>query len=196
MMEKVKKILYIVLIIIMLPILFVSGVILANSYIHPDKVPSFFGWKPFIVLSGSMETKIYAGDIAIIKETDNNNLKENDIIAFKKGETVITHRIVKIENKDGKKIFYTKGDNNNTIDNETVSIDEIEGVYVSKISGLGNVAMYLQTPTGMISCLSIPIALMIVMQIMTSINENRKIKEVKNKWQKRIQIFQKQWDFY
>lgn len=181
MMEKVKKILYIVLIIIMLPILFVSGVILANSYIHPDKVPSFFGWKPFIVLSGSMETKIYAGDIAIIKETDNNNLKENDIIAFKKGETVITHRIVKIENKDGKKIFYTKGDNNNTIDNETVSIDEIEGVYISKISGLGNVAMYLQTPTGMISCLSIPIALMIVMQIMTSINENRKIKEVKNK---------------
>ena len=108
-------------------------------------------------------------------------MKENDIIAFKKGETVITHRIVKIENKDGKKIFYTKGDNNNTIDNETVSIDEIEGVYVSKISGLGNVAMYLQTPTGMISCLSIPIALMIVMQIMTSINENRKIKEVKNK---------------
>ena len=88
---------------------------------------------------------------------------------------------VKIEEKDGNKIFYTKGDNNNDIDQDTVSLDEIEGVYQFKISGLGNVAMYLQTPTGIVSCLSIPIAIMIVMQIVTYINENKKTKEVKNK---------------
>ncbi len=181
MLEKIKKVIYIIAIIIMIPILFISSVILINSYIKPDEVPSFFGWKPFIVLSGSMETQIYAGDIAVIKTVDKNQIKENDIIAFKKDETVITHRIVKIEEKDGNKIFYTKGDNNNDIDQDTVSLDEIEGIYQFKISGLGNVAMYLQTPTGIVSCLSIPIAIMIVMQIVTYINENKKTKEVKNK---------------
>ena len=126
MLEKIKKVIYIIAIIIMIPILFISSVILINSYIKPDEVPRFFGWKPFIVLSGSMEKQIYAGDIAVIKTVDKNQIKENDIIAFKKDETVITHRIVKIEEKDGNKIFYTKGDNNNDIDQDTVSLDEQE----------------------------------------------------------------------
>lgn len=51
MFAKVKKVLTIIVLIILLIILFISGTILINSYIHPDEVPSFFGWKPFIVLS-------------------------------------------------------------------------------------------------------------------------------------------------
>ena len=82
MLEKIKKVIYIIAIIIMIPILFISSVILINSYIKPDEVPSFFGWKPFIVLSGSMETQIYAGDIAVIKTVDKNQIKENDIIVM------------------------------------------------------------------------------------------------------------------
>ena len=49
-MQIFKRIISIVVIIILLPILFVSATILIDSYAHPDKVPSFFGWKPFIVL--------------------------------------------------------------------------------------------------------------------------------------------------
>ena len=58
-MKKLKVILSIVAIVILIPILFISGVILINSYIKPNEIPSFFGYKPFIVLSGSMETEIY-----------------------------------------------------------------------------------------------------------------------------------------
>lgn len=78
-MQKIKKILTILILLILIPILFVSGVILMNSYIHPDKVPSFFGWKPFIVLSGSMETQISVGDIVIVKEVDTSTLKKGII---------------------------------------------------------------------------------------------------------------------
>ena len=72
-MQIFKKIISIVVIIILLPILFVSATILIDSYAHPDKVPSFFGWKPFIVLSGSMETQILAGDVVVVKETETQN---------------------------------------------------------------------------------------------------------------------------
>ena len=92
-MEKLKKAISIIIFIILITILFVSVVILINSYVHPDKIPSFFGWKPFIVLSGSMETQIMTGDIVVVKEVDTNILKENDIIAFKDNDIVVTHRI-------------------------------------------------------------------------------------------------------
>ena len=65
-----KKILSIICIIILLPVLFVNAVILINSWVHPNEIPSFFGWKPFIVLSGSMESEIYSGDIVVVKEVD------------------------------------------------------------------------------------------------------------------------------
>ena len=87
----------IILLIIMLPILIVNGVILINSYMYPDKIPSFFGYKPFIVLSGSMEPTINTGDLAISKEIDTSTLKVGDIISFKiKDNIVVTHRIVEI----------------------------------------------------------------------------------------------------
>ena len=56
--------------------LFASGVILINSYIRPNEVPAFFGGKPFIVLSGSMETQIMTGDIAVVKDVNTNELQE------------------------------------------------------------------------------------------------------------------------
>ena len=69
-MQKFKKIISIVILLVLIPILFMSMVILINSYTHPNKIPSFFGWKPFIVLSGSMETQISVGDVVIVKEVD------------------------------------------------------------------------------------------------------------------------------
>ena len=65
-MQKAKKVLSIIVLIILIPILLISLVILINSYVRPNEVPSFLGWKPFIVLSGSMETQISAGDIVVV----------------------------------------------------------------------------------------------------------------------------------
>ena len=92
-MQKFKKIISIVILLVLIPILFMSMVILINSYTHPNKIPSFCGWKPFIVLSGSMETQISVGDVVVVKEVDTNTLKKGDIIAFNENNIVITHRI-------------------------------------------------------------------------------------------------------
>lgn len=180
-MEKVKKIVNIILIIIMIPIIFVSGVILVNSYINPDEVPSFFDWKPFIVLSGSMETEIYPGDVVIVKEIDPNTLKKGDIIAFRQKEVVITHRIVEVIEENGEKRFVTKGDNNNENDQSQVELSDVEGVFKFKVKGIGNFAMFLQTPVGMVTCLSIPLALLILMQVSQSKKEQQMYEQTSQK---------------
>ena len=169
----------------MLPILFINGVILINSFTNPNDIPSFFGWKPFIVLSGSMESEIYAGDVAVVKEAD--IFKQGDIVAFKTDENlVITHRIVEIIEEDGQTKYVTKGDNNNTQDNGYVLPEQIEGIFQFKISRIGNLAMFIQTPIGMISCLSIPLIILVLVQISDSKKDREYLKE-KGKQEKNMQ---------
>lgn len=183
-MQKIKKAISIIVILILIPILLISIVILIDSHTHPNEVPSFFGWKPFIVLSGSMETQISAGDIVVVKEIDTNELKKGDIIAFKDGNIVITHRIDEVTEIDGKTQYITKGDNNNTQDIGYVSPEQIEGVCKFKVSRLGNFAMFIQTPLGMIVCLSIPIIIIILLQTADSKKEKEELISKLNKQSK------------
>lgn len=176
-----KKILSIICIIILLPVLFVNAVILINSWVHPNEIPSFFGWKPFIVLSGSMESEIYSGDIVVVKEVDKKNLKVNDVIAFKNDDIVVTHRIVEIVNENGTTKYITKGDNNNTQDKDYVLPENVEGLYQFKVSNLGNLAMFIQTPTGMLVSLSIPFLLLILVQVTENARNKKYAKEEENK---------------
>lgn len=137
---------YILLVfLVSLSLLFIS--VFIQIKVSPNKIPSIFGYKPFIVLSGSMETELYKGDLAIVKTVDKNTLIKQDTIAFRDNKNyVVTHRIVDIIQKKGKKEFITKGDNNNGNDSGTVSLDNIEGKYIFKISGLGNVLLELKKP--------------------------------------------------
>ena len=170
--KKIWKIIKWVLlgIIILFSILIVS--ILIQTKNNPNNVPSIFGYKPFIVLSGSMETEINTGDLAIVKNIDANNLKENDIIAFRDNENhVVTHRIVKIIYQNNEKKYITKGDNNNTNDSTPIDADKVEGIYVSKINGLGNVLMLMQKPLTLI----IVICTILIIGIMWIMADNNKL---------------------
>ena len=115
---------------------------------NPDKGPSIFGYKPFVVLSGSMETKINVGDLVIVKKTNTDNLKVNDIIAFRNSDnTVTTHRIIEVTSEG---CFVTKGDNNNIQDDGIVCSKSIEGKYVKKFAKLGNFIMFIKKPLGFV----------------------------------------------
>ena len=172
-----------IIIIIFLPILIINIILIVRSHINPNEAPNVFGYKPFIVLSGSMEPTIMTGDIAIIKSCDRDELKVGDIIAFRNGTSVITHRIVEISEKDGEKVFITKGDNNNTEDRYPVSLSRVEGIYVSRIPKLGNFAMLLQTTAGAIIFISIPFILFIA----TDIAQRRKESKIQSEKQHRLE---------
>lgn len=140
--------LVIVACIILVPILFANIFIIFQSKTDENKVPNVFGYKPFIVLSGSMEGKIHKGDLIVTKIVEPTTLKINDIIAFRDAEnTVTTHRIIDIVESNGATKFITKGDNNSTQDRNLVSLEDVEGIYVTRIAGFGSMMSKLAEPT-------------------------------------------------
>jgi signal peptidase I len=146
-----KKILYYVLfLVIVLPFLIFNLTLIIKSKLYPDKIADFMGYKPFIVMSGSMETTINIGDLVIVKKVNSSNIHTGDIIAFKNGNIVISHRVKEVINDFGTYKFKTKGDNNNVADDFIVNSDAIEGIFVNKIPGLGSILLFLGKPIGLL----------------------------------------------
>lgn len=86
-------------------------------------VPSLWGQKPLVVISGSMEPTLKVGGILYYEKIDINELDEGDILVYQTKEHIISHRIVDI-NENG---FITKGDINNSMDNYLVSDEQVLG---------------------------------------------------------------------
>lgn len=184
----IKTIFFIICIILL--IIGMSIIYKANK--HPDKVPDIFGIKPFIVLSGSMETEIYTGDLAFVEITDTNTIKTNDIIAFRNEEnTVTTHRVVDIIEENGQLFFKTKGDANNIEDASLVSTDAVEGKYIGKISKLGNTLMFLQQPMGLVIVLLIILVIGMIWLYCANKADMKKIMEDDLEYKKEFEEFKR-----
>ncbi len=147
--------------------------IIVKGSLNPSRPPSVLGVTPMVVLTGSMsgtaEDHIEAGDLIFVGKTEPEALQVGDVIAFtEKGSiTVVTHRIVAITTgEDGQLRFTTKGDANNTEDGEPVTVDRLVGIYRFRLPGVGNFALFLQTPTGMLLFIGVPLLAFIVYDIL------------------------------
>lgn len=137
--------------VILIPMLIMNLSIMFQAKKDENVVPSVFGYKPFMVLSGSMETEIRKGDLIITKIIDPKKLKIDDVIAFRDAEnTVTTHRIIDMVERNGETYFITKGDNNSSQDQNLVSLNDVEGIYVGRIPGIGSMMNSLAEPTTII----------------------------------------------
>ena len=152
-MEIVKKISRILFWIILIIVALYSTFMIAQRLIWKDKTPSFFGYKNFIVLTGSMKPTLNEGDIVFVKES--KEIQENDIIAFREKNSVITHRVYEIYQEDGKDYYITKGDANSGTDTQLLESSNIEGKYVFKIPFVGRIILFLQKPVGIITLFAI-----------------------------------------
>ena len=140
----IKKRFNILVYIILIPILIYNISLIIQSLVNTAETPNFFGIKTYVIISGSMEPNLQIGDIVIVKKIGQDELKKGDIISFRQGQSVITHRIAEVIEKDGKTQYKTKGDNNNTEDSGSISYDMIEGKVVKYISKVGKIAIKLQ----------------------------------------------------
>lgn len=137
-----------------------------TSYVSTsgNGVPSVLGLRVFSIQTDSMYPTLNPGDLIIDKAVkDASELQVDDIITYWtviNGERVLnTHRIYQIYDGGGHLIFETKGDNNTISDSLTVHESEVVGVYSSRIGGLGKVFDYLQTSTGFLVVVVIPVFL-------------------------------------
>ena len=183
-MQKIGKIIRSAMILFFVIILLVNISIIIQTKTKPDAVPSVFGYKPFIVLSGSMESKIKVGDLVIVKNVDANDLQVGDIIAFRDSKNIVTtHRIIEIKSEDNKLAFITKGDANNTKDDVIVYSNMVEGKFKTRIGKLGSAIMFIQQPIGFVVMLMsiFIICLLFYLYINRNINKDNSFKNAEER---------------
>ena len=132
---------------------------------------SIFGFRAFIALSDSMSaTDFDAGDLVLVKEVDPATLKEGDIIAYisrssaSNGETT-THKIRRLTaDEDGEPGFITYGTTTDTDDEGIVTYGDVLGVYRGHIRKVGRFLAFIKTTGGFITCILIPLFLIVLAQ--------------------------------
>ncbi len=98
---------------------------------------------PSVVLSGSMKPVVFAGDMIFIKGIDAKEIKIGDIITYKKGKNLITHRVLNIKKTNEKLLFETKGDVNNIKDEYLVTEEQVVGKKIFRVRFLGYICYYI-----------------------------------------------------
>lgn len=170
--HKILTVLGTVLCIILLPILLINITLIIKSYINADEVPNVGGYLPLIVLTDSMYPEIESGDLIICHTIEGDEVKEGDVIAFfdpaGNGTSIVTHRVTEVTTENGGRAFRTKGDANNVEDSLLVPEKNLVGIYKSRIAGAGNVAMFMQTSTGLIVCVVLPLILLVGYDVIRS----------------------------
>ena len=150
---------------LLLPILLINVTLIVKSYADRDAVPSIGGVFPLIVLTDSMYPDIQSGDLIVCRTVAAEDVRVGDVISFfdpdGNGTSIVTHRVIEITQEDGQLAFRTRGDANNADDKSAVPAEKLVGVYQLRVPKAGNVAMFMQTTTGLIVCVVLPMLLLV-----------------------------------
>ena len=98
----------------------------------------YFRYYTVAVATGSMEPRINKGDLVIVDQKYSfDSIQIGDVIAYKREEYIIVHRVVKKVKLGDSYVLYTKGDANSNMDDFVIEHDMIVGKVNHKISYLG-----------------------------------------------------------
>lgn len=166
--KQPRKVLNTVINVVLIVAIIIAALCTYVSFVSTsgNGVPNILGLRLLSIQTDSMYDTILPGDLIVdtaIK--DPADLRPNDIITYWtviNGERVLnTHRIINIynigDNNEQTLVFETKGDNNTSADPLTVHESELVGIYQFRIPGLGKVFDYLQTSTGFLLVVVIPV---------------------------------------
>ena len=149
---------------------------------------SFFGLRSSVISSDSMsevnvrhedrdyllenEERLYKNDLIFTYDASSiEDLEVYDIVTYvDSNNNLICHRIVQIDIEENK--IWTQGDANNARDG-VIEFEDIKGVYIGKISSLGAVTLYLQSPYGLFG-ISIAFLFIFGAAIILEIDKNKK----------------------
>lgn len=147
-------------------------------------VASLFGYAVMSVQSDSMEPTFYQHDLIIVKMRKNaQRYEKGDVVSFhaynKDGTRFInTHRIVQAYVGDSRDRYVTKGDNASQEDAKTLYSNNVIGQYTGKrVPKVGSVVDFINSPTGVLLCVVIPSAIIIIAQVISYANASAQRKK-------------------
>lgn len=112
---------------------------LYKTFTSKDQLTTMFGYGGAVVLTGSMEPTIQAGDLIIIKEQE--EYYKGDIVSYRGNTTAVTHRIVDVTDEG----FIITGDANNKEDG-VIEKDKIIGKVIRILPNFHQVLKVINNP--------------------------------------------------
>ena len=186
MKKKIGKIINVVVDVLIVLVLIVSAFTLVSVFTTTnggEGVPNLFGKAPISVLTDSMKgdgaDNFNQGDLLICDVVDGNaenHFQVGDIVTFRQDvnqdgtSDLVTHRLFQ-KNEDGS--FQTKGDNNDTYDQNPAntvvfgniySTDILAVYHGTKIGGVGKVIDFIRSPLGFFLCVLLPMIIFFIYQ--------------------------------
>lgn len=186
--KKENKVVSIIINVILVVAIVLAAMATYVSFVSTsgNGVPSIFGLRPFSIQTDSMYPTLKPGDLIIDRAVkDVSTLEKGDIITYWtviNGERVLnTHKIDAVFDGGGHLIFATKGDNSSFADEMTVHESEIIGKYWFRIAGVGKVFDYLQTSTGFLLVVVLPVFLFFLYHLVQFFRALFEYQNVKNR---------------
>lgn len=146
---------------------------------------SIIGYRLFAVATGSMVPDYNINDVLAIKEVNHNEIKVGDDITYlgKKQDVsgkIVTHRIIDIEEKNGKKTYLTKGINND-VEDPTIGDNQIYGKVVGKVPVVTQINHIVKNQYGFFFLIFLPLVIVIFLEIADTVTEMKQDKIEKDK---------------
>ena len=145
----------------------------AYTIVSPSMVPNINVLDVIIITRVNEPSKLKVGDVVTFNSTD-----------YRSSGVTVTHRIRKIEKtSDGKYLFTTKGDANNTEDATRQPFNSIYGKVLIRIPKLGYIQYVLSSVLGWIVLIIVPTIIIIgldIIKIIKTIKNDSKIKSNSN----------------
>jgi signal peptidase I len=136
----------------LLGMLVIIAVFSVFSFVKSKKNPNYIlgmaSYKFMAVLSGSMSPTFNVYDLIVDKEVSPKDIHLGDVITFREGDVLITHRVIKMEEKEGKKFFVTRGDANDVEDYNPVTSEQVQAKYLFRIPYMGLVLSKIRGAVG------------------------------------------------
>ena len=151
----------------------------AYTIVSPSMVPNINVLDVIITTRVSDPAKIKVGDVITFNSTD-----------YRSSGVTVTHRVKKIEKtSDGKYLFTTKGDANNTEDATRQPFSSIYGKVLLRLPKLGYIQYILSTVLGWLLLIIVPTLLIIgadIIKIIKTIKNDPNLKDKSKKQESKI----------
>lgn len=138
----------IVTMLLILIFLFAVVVIVSVMRTPEGEPPMIMGRTMLQVSSPSMEPELKIGTVVMVKKAGTSEVKEGDIISFYTKDpdiynSVVTHRVIEVQQRDSGTVLITKGDANVSRDIYPVKNNQMIGIVTGSSDIIGSFVMLL-----------------------------------------------------
>ena len=144
---------------------------------------SVFGYRIFAVATGSMVPDYNIDDVLAVKEIKHSELKIGDDITYLGTKQdvngkIVTHRIIAIEEEDGKKKYLTKGINSE-VEDPFIEDNQIYGKVVGKVPIVNAINHLVKNQYGFFFLIFLPLITVIFLEIADTVTEIKRDRKEK-----------------